>query len=290
MSKEALSLQEQNVHEVEWFKENFAGADLSIRSRLGITALVEKVDWMFHQYLNKTYVPERMVKLEREEVECVEQLRQLGIAPNELPILELRGYVKERLQLALCPDVAEDICDDLMRDLPSVEIAGCTRYERVLAKQKLIEQYMLSLQNEAPVHGVAERVADVVCQCFDGDDQGDYRLCRFSTLRKTFEEALKDYVCMQAQGFRDTAFNMLQTNIQMSQGGDLDVEKLRSGVADVAMFTLLVPVTAMEFFDELWHVVNATPEEDCGRQRADLQDKLTHVQESIAALRVIQNF
>jgi hypothetical protein len=113
---------------------------------LGLSALMTRIDWMFNQHLNASWVPGELAKNAEERARLQQSLASLGKDPATINLNnsgDLCAIVKSKIATVFTPEKIDALCDSPLFDLAnfSWEPLGATsRYTRMAAIDKLHTQ------------------------------------------------------------------------------------------------------------------------------------------------------
>ena len=159
------------------------------RKRLGLPALLDKIDLVFRQHLNKEYVPSKIQEQQVYLNGLLAQMLALGTDPAKLTLNQLFDHAYELLTPVLTPNHAEAMCNEAVDLFHVAEAkADLTTFETVLhfkeLKHKLWENLCLfplfsgNSSNGQPCL-LLKLMSDKVANSFSSDTESNIQLHRF---------------------------------------------------------------------------------------------------------------
>ena len=180
-----LTVDEQVGAEEKWISENIADTDL--HDRLGIKAYAKVLDVALLFHLQE-YIDDSLFAANAKLKKVSDQVVRLGTPPSELDLALLQKYTATTL-------------NGLGKDVQKMsELESTLQFNGASTDIEKIKGFYL--HEDFTVKMIKDAIAASVRSVFKSDTEGQFRLCRFDDLLRTFEECVGYLVAKHFDSFK----------------------------------------------------------------------------------------
>jgi len=192
----AFSLEEQREDEEKFFTGKLERPG-DLKEKIGLDALIKKIDTLICMHLSASWVPGELQKLASQREVLQGKIWNLGIAPEEMSFAQLNEAVSVVFQEQFTFQKIDELCEEIAAHIPKIP-AGSSYTSKVLTKNLAIKSFYNLIESGELVEHVETNLTNLVKESFDNSVCGDIKLNRFTQLRDELLCNLK--ICINEVG------------------------------------------------------------------------------------------
>jgi len=192
----AFSLEEQRSDEEKFFNGKIDTSG-DLKEKIGLDALIKKIDTLICRHLSVSWVPGELQKLALQREQLSTKIRGLGIAPERISFEQLKNAVCSVYQEEFSFYTIDALCDvsDLIPNYSIPSGKGSKSFSAgVLIQDLAVKSFYKLIESGELIKLCETQLVKLAKKVFDNSLCGDIKLNRFTQLRDEILCSLKSHV------------------------------------------------------------------------------------------------